>query len=67
MRSKPHETIRGAAALSEMLDYIGAIHAVQLSGDPIEDHAVAKILVDNEINLRALLEFAIDAIADEMG
>jgi hypothetical protein len=61
--NKPHETIRGAAALSEMLDCIGA---VQLSGEPIGDHAVAKIMVENEMNLRALLEFAIGAIADEM-
>lgn len=48
------QAIRGAAALKEMLDQIG-----HPSGD---DHRVAKILTDNELQLVALLTFAFDAI-----
>lgn len=45
--------LRGAAALSDLLDCVGT------GGD----HNVAKILVENEMQLRALLTFSLDEFA----
>lgn len=45
-------TMRGVAALVDMLDQIGA-------GDGDGDHKVAKILVDAELELRDLVRFAL--------
>lgn len=55
------DAMRGAAALAEMLDCIGAVDP---SGESIGDHAVAKILVESEMQLRALLHDALDRIAE---
>jgi hypothetical protein len=49
--------LRGAAALAEMLDCIG--------GEGVTDHDVAKLLTDNELDLRELLSFAIRKMIDE--
>lgn len=49
--------ILGAAALAEMLEMIGS--------PAHRDPDVARILVDCELELRALLEFALASIADE--
>ncbi len=54
--------LRGAAALSELLDCIGGL---QPDGEPIDDHAAAKVLVDSEMELRGLLRWVIDNMGDE--
>lgn len=46
--------LRGAAALKEMLDNIGR--------EDGKDADVAKVLTDHEMQLRALLTFALDAL-----
>lgn len=56
------QAMRGAAALAEMIDCIGATLP---SGDPQGDHAVAKILVENEMELRELLNFALPRLGHE--
>lgn len=55
MRDMNFKAMKGAAALGEMLECIGASLP---SGDPLGDHAVAKILCDYEMELRELLDFA---------
>jgi hypothetical protein len=59
---KPTETIKGVAAIAEMLDHIG----IDPDNDPRVGQAIRKIVVENEMNLLALLTFAMGAIADEM-
>ena len=49
--------LRGAAALLLMLDCIG-----ESDGDG--DHSIAKLLVENELPLRDLLEFAAQELAE---
>lgn len=56
------DVIRGVAALAEMLDCIGGIDP---SGESIGDHAVAKILVEYEISLRALVKYSIEQMAGD--
>jgi hypothetical protein len=51
------QAIKGAGALSELLDCIGATLP---NGDPAGDHAAAKVLVDNELELRALLSWSLE-------
>jgi hypothetical protein len=51
-------TIRGAAALHEILERMG--------DEDFDDHASAKILVEHQLDLRALLIFTMATIADEM-
>jgi hypothetical protein len=51
------QALRGAAALNDMLECIGA--------DSASDKAVAKLLVDNELVLCALLSFALQHTALE--
>lgn len=48
-RSLKARRIRGAAALMEMLEHIGANNAT--------DHDVAQVLCDNELELREMLSF----------
>lgn len=55
--------LRGIAALSAALNCIGGLAP---NGDSIGDHAVAKIVVDNELELRALVKFAVDTLAEEL-
>lgn len=47
--------LRGAAALTEMLAVLG--------DDRYDDHTVARLLVDNELELRALLRYALRKVA----
>lgn len=49
--------LRGAAAITEMLDMIGATEM------PDAEHTVAAILVDNEMDIRELLAFALSKLA----
>lgn len=49
--------LRGAAAITEMLDMIGATNM------PDSDHTVAGILVDHEMDIRELLSFALAKLA----
>jgi hypothetical protein len=53
--------IKGAGALQE---------AIELIGTPVEDgggdSALAKIIVDNEMALRALVRHALDLISGEL-
>lgn len=49
------QLIRGVAALAEALNVIGATTP---EGDPMGDHAMAKAICDNEMELRQLLQFA---------
>jgi hypothetical protein len=56
VREMRSPAIKGAGALSQMLDCIGA---AQPNGDPIGDHTVARILVDNELDLRAFLDWSL--------
>lgn len=49
--------LRGAAALSDMLDLVGGCDDVE------GDRGATRILVDNEMELRALLQFALGRIA----
>lgn len=55
------EAIRGIAAVSEALNCIGAERFIDGGGD----HAVAKIVVDNEMQLRSLVAFALVCLASE--
>lgn len=50
------QALRGAAAVVAMLDCIGVA----------DDHAVAKILTESELELRALLTFALDEAASRI-
>jgi hypothetical protein len=43
------EALRGAAALYEMLDLIGA--------EESDDHDMARVFCENEMNIRGLLAF----------
>ena len=52
---EPATVIRGAAAVAQMLDQIGQPGA--------NDKTVAQILVDNEMELRHLVSFALTEIA----
>ncbi len=52
--------IRGASAVQEAIDRIGT------SDEGTGDHDIAKIIVDNEIALRDLVRFALEAAADEL-
>lgn len=51
--------LRGAGALTEMLAVIGDEHC--------NDRTVARLLVDNELELCALLRFALRKIAGKRG
>jgi hypothetical protein len=57
--SEKAAVLHGAGALTDMLDMIGNTDVEQT------DHAVACILVANEMELRALLRFALKRIADD--
>jgi len=48
------KAIKGAGALSELLDCIGG---------GVDDHAAAKVLVDSERELRCLLRWALEHFA----
>lgn len=50
-RSIDARRLRGAAALMEILEHIGATNAT--------DHDMAHVVVDNELELRELLAFAL--------
>lgn len=50
--------MRGAAAISESLEFIG-------SGVEDGDKRLAKCVVDNEMSLRALLTYALEKLAGE--
>jgi hypothetical protein len=52
---EPAKVIRGAAAVAQMLDQIGLPGA--------NDKTVAQILVENEMELRHLVSFALTEIA----
>jgi hypothetical protein len=52
--------IRGAAAVQEAIDRIGA------SDEGGGDHDIAEIIVKNELALRDLVRFALDAAAAEL-
>jgi len=55
------KVIAGIGTLKQMLDCIG--------GGPIgsaNDHTVAKILVDSEIDLRALMDFTIEILRSKI-
>lgn len=54
-RSLRARRLRGAAALMEALETIGAPNA--------DDHDTAAVIVDNELELRELLAFAIAFLA----
>lgn len=51
--------LRGAAALAEMLECIG--HPER------DDHSVAATLTTHELDLRAMLQDAVDTMAAEIG
>jgi hypothetical protein len=53
-RSLKARRLRGAAALIEMLEHIGLTNAT--------DHDVARILCDNELELREMLAFTMQQI-----
>ncbi len=55
------QAIRGAAALSEML---GCLGGEAPDGRLATDKVVVQLLVDHEMELRALLKFAVTAFAD---
>lgn len=50
------QALRGAAALSDMLDCLGQA----------DDHAVAKIVTERELELRALLTFSLDEFSSRI-
>lgn len=58
-RSIRARRLRGAAALMEMLEYIGAPHAT--------DHDVAQILCDNELELREMLAYTMTELQNPSG
>jgi hypothetical protein len=62
IREKPTQAIRGVAALSEMLDHIGG---VQENGDSVTDSMVAKVLTENELELRELVRYALNSLAND--
>lgn len=51
------QQLRGAAAITEMLDCIGACDA--------SDRDVAKVLVEHELDIRELLAFALTEIVNQ--
>lgn len=55
-RSIKARRLRGAAALMEMLHHIGA--------NNVTDHDVARVLCDNELELREMLSFAMSKLDD---
>lgn len=55
--------LTGAAALTAMLDCIGA---TEESGEAVGDHAVAKILVEIELALRKFLRYSLDCLVQEL-
>lgn len=52
--SEKSRCLRGAAAIDEMLDVIGAHNA--------DDHEVARILCDHELDIRELLMFTLSKL-----
>lgn len=50
-RSIRARRLRGAAALMEAIDLIGATNS--------DDHQMAKVIVENELELREVLSFAL--------
>jgi hypothetical protein len=56
MRDNLTETIKGVAALCEALNVIGS-HKT--------DHDMAKIICDGELELRALIAFALKSLAQD--
>jgi hypothetical protein len=62
IRDNIANTIKGAGALQEALDCIGA---TEPNGDGKTDHALAKIIVDNELALRDLVRYSLNALATE--
>lgn len=60
IRDSIPKAIKGVGALAEALDCIGG---QQPSGDNKTDHDLAKVIVDNELDLRELVKFALDALA----
>lgn len=62
IRDNIPRTIKGVAALAEALDCIGA---TQPNGDNANDDLLAKIIVDNELALRELVRFSLNALATE--
>jgi hypothetical protein len=49
--------LRGAAAIAEMLDLIGA--------QDVTNHDVAKVLVENELAIRDMLAFVLSRLAGD--
>lgn len=58
MRDNFPSAIRGAAALQEALDMIGA--------EGKDDHALAKVIVENESPLRDLVRHALNSISHDL-
>ncbi|HWY14391.1 MAG TPA: hypothetical protein VNX86_04535 [Rhizomicrobium sp.] len=56
-RNERSQAMRGAAAVSAMIDLIGTTE------EDGGEHAVAKILVDEELALRELVKFALMMLA----
>lgn len=55
IRENHAAAIKGAGALQEALELIGAQDKT--------DHDMAKVIVDNELELRELVRFALDGLA----
>ncbi len=57
IREEWAKAIHGCGALMEILDLIG-------TGEKT-DHDIAKLIVENELRLEALLRFALDRLAQD--
>jgi hypothetical protein len=55
------KVVKGAGALLQALDTIGAA-----SEDDDGDRLMAKIICDNELDLRELVRYALDSITEEL-
>jgi hypothetical protein len=58
IREEWANAVHGCGALMEMLDWIGV--------EETTDHDLAKLLMDNEHRLEALLKFALDRLAQDI-
>ena len=56
------ETIRGVAALMQMLECIGGMDD---TGESLTDHDVARIMCRDELALRALVRFALGQLVKD--
>lgn len=57
-RNEGVDALRGAAALQECLDTIGA--------EGLTDHDLAKIIVENELECRTLVRWAVARLATDI-